>query len=63
MSEEMIEMIDIVCDVELDFTDEEFLQIAIMAHERDITINQLINLAIQEFVDNAEEKEDGTSND
>lgn len=54
MSEKMV-------DVEVDFTDEEFLKIAIMAHEEDITFNQLIRNVIQDAMDRqiTEEKENG----
>ena len=45
-------------DIEVDFTDEEFLKIARMAHEEDITFNQLIQNAIQVMID-TEEKENG----
>ena len=52
MSEKMV-------DVEVDFTDEEFLKIAMMAHEEDITFNQFIRNAIQAQIDLEEEKKDG----
>lgn len=54
MSEKMV-------DVEVDFTDEEFLKIAIMAHKEDITFNQLVRNAVQDAMDRqlAEEKENG----
>lgn len=52
-------------DVEVDFTDEEFLKLAKWAHEEDITFNQLIQKALQAAIDRelAKEKENGTSND
>lgn len=52
-------------DIEVDFTDEEFLKLAKWAHEEDITFNQLIQKALQAAIDRelAKEKEDGTSND
>lgn len=52
-------------NVEVDFTDEEFLQIAKWAHEEDITFNEVVRRALQAAVDKelAKEKEDGTSND
>jgi len=45
-------------DVEVDFTDEEFLKIAIMAHEEDITFNQFIRNVLQAAM-NAEESKNG----
>lgn len=52
-------------DVDVDFTEEEFLQIAKWAHEEDITFNQLVRNAIQAAMDRelAKEKANGTSND
>lgn len=51
-------------NVDVDFTDEEFLQIAVWAHEEDITFNQLVRNAIQAAMDraSAKEKKNGTSN-
>jgi len=45
--------------VEVDFTDDEFLYVATLAHERDITFNQMIGHIIQEHIDTLEEKKDG----
>ena len=52
-------------NVEVDFTDEEFLQIATCAHEEDITVNQLVRNALQAAMDRelTKEKENDTSND
>lgn len=52
-------------DIEVEFTDEEFLKLAIWAHEEDITFNELVCQALQAAIDKqlAKEKEDGTSND
>lgn len=44
--------IDNLVDVEIDMTDEEFIAAASMAHEKDITLNELINEVIAEFVAN-----------
>ena len=56
MSEKMV-------DIEVDFTDEEFLKIAMMAHEEDITFNQFIRNVLQTAMDADEEHENGTNND
>jgi hypothetical protein len=42
--------------VPLDFNDEELLQLALEAHKRDMTINQFVEMALQEAIDNAKEK-------
>jgi len=54
-----------MANVEVDFTDKEFLQIATWAHEEDITFNEMVRRALQAAVDRelAKEKENGTSND
>lgn len=51
---------DVRVDVEVDFTNEEFIIAAGMAHEQDITLNQFIQQTLEEFI---EEHDDGTSND
>lgn len=38
-------------EVEIDLTDEEFLQLARMAHERDITFNQMVELILSEAIE------------
>lgn len=43
--------------VELDFTTEEFLNIAIMAHQKDVTINEMINILLREAMDSEALKE------
>jgi len=52
-------MSDKMVDVEVDFTDDEFLYVATLAHERDITFNQMIGHIIQEHIDTLEDKENG----
>lgn len=37
-------------EIELELTDEEFLRLSKMAHERDITFNQLIEIILQEEI-------------
>ena len=53
MSEKMV-------DVEIDFDEGDLLYLAMKAHERDITLNQMINEMLTEYI---EEHKDGTSND
>jgi len=53
MSEKMVE-------VEIDFEEEDLMYLAMKAHEKDITLNQLINEMLTEFI---EGNKDGTSND
>ena len=43
-------------DVPIDLTDEEFLSIARMAHERDITLNQLAEEVLREEIERAKER-------
>jgi glutaminase len=47
--------------VEVELTDEEFNSIAKMAHERDITFNQMVGIILQEEIDRlkSQEKENG----
>jgi hypothetical protein len=47
-------------DIEVELTDDEFLQIAKMAHDRDITFNKMVEIMLDEFI---KEQENGTSND
>ena len=46
-------------DVEIDFDEGDLLYLAMKAHEKDITLNQLINDMLTEFI---EENKDGKSN-
>lgn len=48
--------------IEVDFNDDEFLHIALMAHERDIIINQYVRDIIEEHMKLTEENQSGTSN-
>jgi len=41
-------------DMEVDFTDEELLTYMKLAHEQDITFNQLVERAIRQFLDEEE---------
>jgi hypothetical protein len=50
-------------DVGVDFTDEEFLRIAKLAHEEDITFNQFVRNVLQTAMDAEKEQDNGTSND
>ncbi len=47
-------------DVEIDFDERDLLYLAMLAHDKDITLNQLINEMLTEFI---EENKDGESND
>ncbi len=53
MSEKMVE-------IEIDFAEKDLLCLAMMAHEKDVTLNQLIIEMLTEFI---EENKDGKSND
>ena len=44
-------------DVEIDITDETFLKLAKMAHEKDITFNQLCNEILREQIEQLEKDE------
>jgi len=46
-------------DVEIDFDEADLLYLAMKAHDKDITLNQLINDMLKEFI---EENKDGKSN-
>ena len=52
MSEKMVE-------VEIDFDEDDLLYLYELAHEKDITLNQLINDMLTEFI---EEEKNGKSN-
>lgn len=38
-------------DIEVELSDHEFMQIAKMAHERDITFNQMVGIILQEQIE------------
>lgn len=51
-------------DIEIDITDDEFLYVAKMAHERDITFNEMMNRIIEWHIAEVKEEErNGKSND
>lgn len=57
MTEKMVE-------IEIDIDDSEFLYVAKMAHERDITFNEMINHLIEwEIAERKKEERNGKSND
>lgn len=37
-------------EIEIELTDEEFLKIAKMAHDRDITFNKMVEIVLDEFI-------------
>lgn len=43
--------------IELNLTDEEFLVLAKLAHERDITFNQLVNDILRDIISDLKSKE------
>ena len=43
-------------DVEIDLTDEEFLSIAKMAHERDITFNKMVEAILWNYIKETKKK-------
>lgn len=43
-------------DVPIDLTDEEFLSIAKMAHERDITFNKMVEVILWNFINETKNK-------
>ena len=47
-------------EIEIELTDEEFLRVAKMAHDRDITFNKMVEIILDEFI---KEQERGKSND
>lgn len=54
MTEKMVEM-------EIDIDDREFLYVAKLAHERDITFNEMMNLIIEQAIADAEQQERETN--
>lgn len=38
-------------EIQVEITDEEFLKLAMEAHEKDITLNQHINNILKEFIE------------
>ena len=53
----MIEPTDNRATVEVDLTDEEFMHIARLAHERDITFNQMVEYILQQEIDRRKAEE------
>ena len=47
----MTEKIDNRSSIEVELSDEEFLRIAMMAHERDITFNKMVEYILQQEID------------
>lgn len=45
-------------EIEIELTDEEFLKIAMLAHEKDITFNKMVEIMLDEFI---KEQEHGKS--
>lgn len=43
--------------IEIELTDEEFLHVAKMAHENDITFNKMVERILIAFMENHKEKE------
>ena len=43
-------------DVPIDLTDEEFLSIAKMAHERDITFNKMVEIILWNYINETKNK-------
>ena len=41
--------------IEVDLSDDEFLRIAKLAHERDITFNQMVEIILQEMIERKNE--------
>lgn len=56
----MTEEVDNRVDIPVDLSDEEFLAIAKMAHERDITFNKMVEFILQTEMDRlkAEQKDE-----
>ncbi len=44
-------------NIEIELTDEEFLHVAKMAHENDITFNKMVERILIDFMENCKEKE------
>ena len=53
-------MSDKMVDVEIDFDEDDLLYLYNLAHEKDITLNQLINEMLTDFI---REQDNGKSND
>ena len=49
-------------EIEVDLTDEEFLHVAKMAHENDITFNEMVVRILEEHIKYRQEQDNGTSN-
>ncbi len=50
--------------IELDLTEEEFMQIALMAHERDITFNKMVETMLMKAIEEERNKlEESDSSD
>jgi purine-nucleoside phosphorylase len=47
--------------IEVDLSDEEFLHIAKLAHERDITFNQMVEIILQTQIDRLKAEENGNA--
>lgn len=45
-------------NVEVEFDDSTFMRIALMAHEEDITFNQMCNKILKEHIESEEKKEE-----
>jgi hypothetical protein len=43
--------------IEIELTDEEFLHVAKLAHENDITFNKMVERILIDFMENHKEKE------
>ena len=57
-------MTEKMVDIEIDITDDEFLYVAKMAHERDITFNEMMGRIIEwHIAEIKEEERNGKSND
>lgn len=48
-------------EIEIDITDDEFLRIAKMAHERDITFNKMVELILTEEIERLKKQEGANS--
>ena len=48
--------------IEVDLEDDEFMYVALMAHDKDITFNEMINIIIEEHIHTLQEQGNGTSN-
>jgi deoxycytidylate deaminase len=56
-------MIDNRESIEVDLSDNEFMHIAKMAHERDITFNQMVGIILQEQIELLREGHAGNTGD